>query len=317
MYTVREGAEPIRLAVHEQGEGPAVVFSHGFPELAYSWRHQLPAVSAAGFRAIAPDQRGYGGSSRPAAIEDYSLTVLAGDLVGLLDALETEQAIFVGHDWGVQVVWSMPLLHPDRTLGVASICTPYEAFPSTDIMRALTGGDAECFYMLWFQEPGVAEAVMDSRVPELMQLLLRRSKDPAALFAEREAQGGFSLNPFLREADVSSAMGEMLVSPEELDDYVDAFERTGFRGAINWYRNVDRNLEDVPELGTTKLDLPCLRLTAEWDFAIRPEFAAGMPALIEDLEIEMIPRSGHWVQQESPDLVNRHLVGWLTDRFGP
>ena len=315
MHTVRDGADPIQLAVHEQGQGPAVVFSHGFPELAYSWRHQLPAVAEAGFRAIAPDQRGYGGSSRPEAIEAYSLVNLAGDLVGLLDALEIEKAIFVGHDWGGQVAWSMPLLHPDRTLGVVGMCTPFMAFPGTELMRALTGGDEELFYMLWFQKPGVAEAVMDPKARALMELMLRESADPSERLAARQAEGKLSMNPFLNESDVSDVMGAPLVSPEEFEVYAETFERTGFRGGINWYRNLDRNLKEVPGMGQAKLDLPCLMLTAEWDPAIRPEMAEGMPALIDDLELHMIPQAGHWVQQEAPDLVNAHLVDWLTRRF--
>ena len=122
----------IDLTVHETGEGPAVVFCHGFPELAYSWRHQLPAVAAAGFRAIAPDQRGYGDSSAPPNISDYGLTELTGDMAGLLDALEIDRAIFVGHDWGGFVAWAMPLLYPDRTAGVVGVCTPYMAISSID-----------------------------------------------------------------------------------------------------------------------------------------------------------------------------------------
>ena len=147
MHTVRSGPNATQLAVYELGDGPAVVFSHGFPELAFSWRYQLPALAAAGFRAIAPDQRGYGGSSRPEAIEDYSLKNLAADLVGMLDALEIDKAIFVGHDWGGAVAWSMPLLYPERTLGVIGVCTPYIAFPGTDILRAMTGGNEELSYM--------------------------------------------------------------------------------------------------------------------------------------------------------------------------
>jgi pimeloyl-ACP methyl ester carboxylesterase len=316
MHTVRRGPNATQLAVYEQGEGPAVVFSHGFPELAFSWRYQLPALAAAGFRAIAPDQRGYGGSSRPEAIEDYSIKNLAADFVGMLDALEIDKAIFVGHDWGGPVAWSMPLLYPERTLGVIGVCTPYVAFPSTDIMRAMTGGNEELFYMLWFQKPGVAEAVMDPKVHELMEKMLRKSIDPAELLARmKEQEGPLSMNPFLGEGGDIGAFGDPLVSPEELKYYVSAFERTGFRGGINWYRNVDRNLEEVPALGQAKLDLPCLMLTAEWDLALRPEMAAGMPALIDDLELHMIPKAGHWVQQEAPELVNGRILDWLNRRF--
>jgi pimeloyl-ACP methyl ester carboxylesterase len=151
----RPGQPEIVLNVHERGEGPAVIFCHGFPELAYSWRHQLPAVADAGFRAIAPDQRGYGGSTRPARIEDYRLTELCADLAGLCDALRIERAVFVGHDWGGMVAWGMPLLFPERTLGVAGVCTPYSA-PQGGLaaLRERVGGDDQRHYVLWFQEPG-------------------------------------------------------------------------------------------------------------------------------------------------------------------
>ena len=155
---------PIALSAHQLGDGPAVVFCHGFPDLAYGWRHQLEPIAQAGFRAIAPDQRGYGGSSAPAAVEDYGLTELTGDLVDLLDALEIERACFVGHDWGGFVAWAMPILHPVRVLGVAGICTPYMPFPSVAKHLAIVNGEVERQYVAWFQQPGVAEAEMDPRV---------------------------------------------------------------------------------------------------------------------------------------------------------
>ena len=153
------GNQPsLNLIVHEIGEGPAVVFCHGFPELAYSWRHQLPAVAAAGFRAIAPDQRGYGDSSAPAAVTDYGLTELTGDLVGLLDALQIERAIFVGHDWGGFVAWAMPVLYPERTAGVIGVCTPYMPMPQTSSMRALVNGKDERSISSGSRNPGAPRA---------------------------------------------------------------------------------------------------------------------------------------------------------------
>jgi len=143
----------------------------------------------------------------------------------------------------------------------------------------------------------------------------RGDVDPTELLARmKEQEGPLSMNPFLGGGDIG-AFGDPLVSPEELEYYVNAFEHTGFRGGINWYRNVDRNLEELPALGQAKLDLPCLMLTAEWDLALRPEMAAGMPALIDDLELHMIPKAGHWVQQEAPELVNGRMLDWLNRRF--
>ncbi len=174
---------PIQLSVHELGDGgdrPPVVLCHGFPELAYSWRHQLPAIADAGFRAIAPDQRGYGGSSAPEETEAYGLGQLCGDLADLLDSLEIDRAVFVGHDWGGFVTWAMPALHPSRVAGVIGICTPYTPFPGTDFLRSMFDDDDK-MYMLWFQQPDVPEAFMDPREARVREADVgwSRSCDPA------------------------------------------------------------------------------------------------------------------------------------------
>ncbi len=309
----RPGQSEISLSVHELGKGPAVVFCHGFPELAYSWRYQLPAIADAGFRAIAADQRGYGASSRPERIEDYGLTELAGDMVGLLDALEIERAVFVGHDWGGMVAWAMPVLFPERTAGVVGVCTPYISMGTTELMRALVQGDDDRMYILWFQKPGVAEAVLDSRARLVFERLLRGGI-PLETIAERMmADGKLDMNPF-RRLDELEPMGEPIVSEEELGYYAETFQKTGFGGGINWYRNIDRNTSEHPDIGTRKLSLPCLMITAEWDGALRPEMAAGMPALCSNLETTLMERAGHWVQQEFPDELNARVVDWLTRR---
>jgi pimeloyl-ACP methyl ester carboxylesterase len=310
----RPGSPDITLAVHEQGAGPAVVFCHGFPELAYSWRYQLPAVAAAGFRAIAPDQRGYGRSTSPEPIEAYSLRQLAGDLVGLLDALAIERAIFVGHDWGGLVVWAMPVLHPERTAGVVGVCTPYLALPKVEVMKALVDGDDERHYIAWFQKPGVAEGVLDRNVRMVFDKLLRGGVSIDEMMQRAFVDGRFDMNPFRRLAEMEP-IGRPIVTAEELDTYVAAFEQTGFRGGINWYRNIDRNVDECPGIGTQPLAVPCLMLTAQWDAALRPELAEPMRELCSDLEVHLIERAGHWVQQEFPDELNRHLVDWLRRRF--
>ena len=309
------GRRDIVLSTHALGSGPAVVCCHGFPELAYSWRHQLPALAAAGFRAIAPDQRGYGRSSRPAAIEAYGIGELTGDLVGLLDALEIERAVFVGHDWGGLVAWAMPVLHPDRTAGVIGICTPYIPFVSVDLMRAMVDGDTDRHYIAWFQQPGVAEAVMDRNVETLFRRLMRGGVPPEEVLRVAMADGKLNMNPF-RDPVSAQPLGELIVDPDELAYYCDAFARTGFGGGINWYRNIDRNAREHPNIGHLPLALPCLMVTAEWDVALTPALAAHMPQFCSDLETHMIERGGHWVQQEKPDAVNRVLVDWLTRRFG-
>lgn len=310
----RANQPSVNLTVHENGEGPAVVFCHGFPELAYSWRHQLPAIAAAGFRAIAPDQRGYADSSTPSAVNEYGLTELTGDLVGLLDALKIDRAIFVGHDWGGFVAWAMPVLYPERTAGVIGVCTPYMPFPQTSFMRTLVNGKDERMYILWFQEPGRAEKVMDSKARLIFDRLMRAPLEPAESMKRMMASGELDMNPFRRIEELKPET-PLIVTPEELDVYVKAYEKTGFRGGINWYRNIDRNAREHPQVGVQKLTLPCLMITAEWDGALPPRMAAGMPALCSDLEMKNIERAGHWVQQEFPDAVNLTIVDWLTRRF--
>lgn len=308
-------AAPLGLAVHEAGSGPAVVLCHGFPELGYSWRHQLPALAAAGFRAIAPDQRGYGGSDRPERVDAYDVHHLTGDMVGLLDGLGIERAVFVGHDWGGLVVWALAVLHPARVAGVVGVNTPNlprAPRPPTELMRLMAGGRDERMYILWFQQPGVADAVLAAQTRLVFEKLMRAGIAPGQ-GAARAAEMGFEpgdMNPFRRLPELPE-LGEAILSPEELDVYVRSFERTGFSGGVNWYRNIDRNWETAPGVGATPIDVPCLMVTAEWDPVLRPEMATGMGALIPDLETVSIPRCGHWTQQERPDELNRVLVDWL------
>ncbi len=310
---------PITLSVHEAGSGPAVVLSHGFPELAYSWRHQIAPLAHAGYRVIVPDQRGYGASDAPEGIETYDIDHLTGDLVGLLDALDVERAVFVGHDWGGFVCWAMPMLHPDRTAGVIGVNTPYTPrtpMPPTEMMKMLVGGDLEKMYVLWFQEPGVAEGVLDTRAALVFDKLLRTPIDPVQAAARMMESGSLDMNPFRRLEEIET-MGEPLVPAEEIAVYVDAFERSGFRGGVSWYRNFDRNWERHPEIGVEKIDVPTLMVTAEWDAALPPTMAAGMPALCKDLEVKQIAECGHWTMQEKPDELNALLVDWLQRRFPP
>ncbi|MCX7620994.1 MAG: alpha/beta hydrolase [Acidimicrobiales bacterium] len=305
----------VRLSVYETGQPrpdrPVVVFSHGFPELAFSWRHQLRAVAAAGFHAVAPDQRGYGGSSRPDAIEEYDIFHLTGDLVGLLDEIGAPKAVFVGHDWGGLVTWQMPLLHRERVAGVAGLCTPYvPRFPAkpTEVFRMMGG---ENHYILYFQEPGVADAALSANTAALFDRMMRRGVDPQLL---REAASNAS--DFVAAIVDAPVLGEELLTRAELDVFVTTFLRTGFTGGLNWYRNFDRNWELTPQLDGARIDgLPCLMITAEWDPVLVPAMAQGMPEVIDDLEMHQVARAGHWVQQEQPDEVNRLLVDWLTRRF--
>jgi pimeloyl-ACP methyl ester carboxylesterase len=300
----------VTLSTHRLGVGPAVVFCHGFPDLAYGWRHQLRPVAEAGFHAIAPDQRGYGASSAPPEVAAYGLTELTGDLVALLDALEIERAYFVGHDWGGFVAWAMPVLHPERVLGVAGLCTPYMAVPSVETHLSVVGGDADRQYVAWFQQPGIPEAEMDGRVRPILTRLLRTGVplEEQVRFALRD--GRLDMNPFLN-SESWPVLGDPVGTPDEIDHYIQTYERTGFRGGINWYRNIDRNAAEHPTVGKQKLDIPCLMLTAEWDPGLRPEFAERMRPLCSDLELHPLHEVAHWIAQEAPQRVNEHLLGWL------
>ena len=300
----------VTLEVHEAGVGPAVVMCHGFQELAYSWRYQVNALAAAGYRAIAPNQRGYGWSDAPAAIDAYSLDHLCDDMAHLLDALGIDQAVFAGHDWGGFVSWGMTVRHPDRCLGAIGVNTPYMAFPTTEQLRAVFKED-EKLYILWFQKPGVAEGVMDRNPRLIFEKIMRRATAPPAgpLF---RGDAPVDANPF-RRLDSMPTVGAQLLTSAELDFYAKSFEHSGFRGGINWYRNADKDKRVMPELGVKKLTLPCLMVTASWDGALPPSAAAGMRALCSDLEVQEL-QCGHWTQQEQPAALARVMLDWLRRR---
>jgi pimeloyl-ACP methyl ester carboxylesterase len=307
----------IEMAYYEAGprEGVPVILCHGFPELAFSWRHQLKAFADAGRWVIAPDQRGYGLSSRPEAVADYDMEHLTGDLVGLLDHLGVEKAIFCGHDWGGFVVWQTPLMHPSRVAGVIGLNTPFMARAPMDpigLMRLRFGPD---MYIVWFQTPGDADAVLGADVEKTMRFFMRK---PAALqtAAAQPPEGGstFAFKALLQQWDASDA-GNQLLDPQELAAFVESFQRTGFTGGINWYRNFTRNWERSEGLPTRLDNLPCLMITAEKDAVLTPAMAEGMPGMIGDLEMHMIHGSGHWTQQEKPEEVSRLILDWLDRRF--
>lgn len=304
----------IRMSLMEQGSGQAVILCHGFPEIAYSWRHQVPALAEAGFRAIAPDLRGYGATDRPDAIEDYDIVHLNGDLVGLLDALEIESAIFVGHDWGGNLVWEMPKMHRDRTAGVIGVNTP--ALPRapmapTQVFKMMFGDN---FYILHFQKPGVADAGLARDVRRTFTKLMR-SGVPLERFAENALGPDGKVRNMVEAVEGDGEVGDPILSEEELGVYVEAFERTGFTGGINWYRNFDRNWELSAAWADNPIDVPSLMVTAELDPALRPELAEPMKGFVADLEVVQIAGSGHWTQQEKCDELNGIMIDWLTRRF--
>lgn len=307
----------VDMAYYEVGprEGIPVVFCHGFPELAYSWRHQLAAFEAAGRWAIAPDQRGYGLTSRPEAVTDYDMEHLTGDLVGLLAHLGVEKAIFCGHDWGGIVVWQLPLMHPDRCAGIIGLNTPFMRRAPVDPIAGMRSVFGEDMYIVWFQKPGEADAALAKDVDKTMRFFMRR---PGSMAAAAAAQNGerptFAFGPALEAWDKSDTSFQLL-EPEELKFFVETFERTGFTGGINWYRNFTRNWERSADLPTRIDDLPCLMIMAENDAVLSPAMADGMEEVIGDLEKRLITESGHWTQQEKPEEVNTLILDWLGRRF--
>src|SRR5688500_2056321 len=248
----------VDLHLLEAGDdGPVVLLSHGFPELAYSWRHQLPALARAGYRVVAPDQRGYGRSSRPDDIEAYDIHHLVDDLRGVLDDLGAERAVVVGHDWGSMVASHLALLHPDRVLGLVNMSVPHlgrGGVAPTTAMRGFAGDNF--FYMLYFQEPGVADADLGADPHRTMLRLLAgtRSRPDAVPDPSSSAPDGRGCVDRLPEPDGLPGW----LSRDELDHYVAEFGRTGFTGGINWYRNMDRNWATSPELAGAKVTVPSL-----------------------------------------------------------
>jgi pimeloyl-ACP methyl ester carboxylesterase len=283
----------IDLHVLDEGEGPLLVLCHGFPELAFSWRHQVPALVEAGYRVLAPDMRGFGQSSAPAAIEAYDVMELCGDMCGLLDSVGEESAVFIGHDWGGSLVWQLAAIHPERVRALAGLSVPFvpraPAAP-IPIMRRHLGED---FYIVWFQQPGVADEALASDV--------RRT-----LTTSRQWTADWAL-----EDGASTRRAEWL-SEEELQVYVDAFERTGFTGGLNWYRNIDRNWELTEPYAERRVEQPAMFLTGELDPVRRFMPAEAMNGWVTDLREQIVvPGAGHWVQQQAPDEVNAALLAFL------
>ncbi len=299
----------IRMHLAEQGTGPLVLLCHGFPESWYSWRHQLPALAAAGYRAVAPDMRGYGQTDRPAACERYTILHLVGDMVGVLNALGEAQAVIAGHDWGCVVAWHCALLRPDRFRAVVGMSVPFAGrgpLRSTEALRKAAGENFN--YMLYFQAPGVAEAELerDPRAALLAMLHGISGDSPGLIPRPRHSTflEGFPPVPrrpaWLTEAD--------------LDFYEAEFRRTGFAGGLNWYRNLDRNWELTAPFAGLKIHQPSLFLGGDKDLVIttRPKQLELMAALLPNLRKSVLfAGCGHWTQQERPAEVNAALIEFL------
>ncbi len=300
----------INVHVAEAGEGPVVLLLHGFPESWYSWRHQLPALADAGYHAIAPDIRGYGQSDAPEAIEAYSMKELTADAIGILDDAGAETAVVVGHDWGAPMAWTSALLYPERVRAVGGLSVPFtprSPAPPIQIMKQMFGD--YFFYIIYFQEPGVAEAELEADVRRSMRIFMHAASGQApegAMLSEKKNTA--KLFEGMPEPEVPSPW----LSEADLDFYTSEFERTGFRGGLNRYRNMDRDWEELPELAGRKIEQPALFIAGEKDPVVRFTTTAAMKEHVTDLRVlDVIPGVGHWTQQEAADEVNAKLIEFL------
>jgi pimeloyl-ACP methyl ester carboxylesterase len=305
----------IDMHVAETGAGPLVLLCHGWPEFWFSWRHQLPALAQAGFRAVAPDMRGFGRTAAPADAAQYTLLHLVGDMVGLIAALGERRAIIVGHDWGAPVAWTAALLRPDVFYAVAALSVPHRGRGPAPPLQMIRAAGMENFYWIYFQTPGVAEAELEADVASTLRRIMcgafsgdgaRRGKHPLDL-----APGAGLLDHVTAPERLPPWIDEA-----ELAQFVAEFRRTGFRGGLNWYRNIDRNWELLAPWQDATIRPPALFIAGSRDAVIRGAMGeralAQMPSLVPNLvETLIIDGAGHWIQQERPAAVNAALLRFL------
>jgi len=290
----------IELEVFEAGQenkGNPIVLCHGWPEHAFSWRHQMPALVDAGYHVIVPNQRGYGNSSRPDDVTQYDIAHLTGDLAALLDHYGYDDAVFVGHDWGANVVWSMAILYPNRVKKIINLALPYQArtpMPWIEFMETVFGVDN--YFVHFNRKPGVADAILDRNARPFLRNLFRKN------LPVQPPEPGMMIN--LARAD--KPLGEPVMSDADIDVFVSSFEETGFTGSINWYRNMDRNwhlLSDVDPI----VRQPALMIYGTQDMIPSSENLADFVPQVEVINLEC----GHWIQQERPQETTDAILGWL------
>ena len=291
----------VELEVFEAGRenaGNPIVLCHGWPEHAFSWRYQVPALAAAGYHVIVPSQRGYGNSSRPAEVTDYDIEHLSGDLVALLDHYGYVDATFVGHDWGAMVVWGLTLLHPGRVKRVINLSLPYQERgerPWVEFMEEVLGGD---YYFVHFnRQPGVADAVLDDNTSRFLRNLYRKNEPMG------EPEPGMMM---INLARAEAPLGEPLMSDSELAVFVSAFETSGFTSSINWYRNLDRNWHLLAEVDPI-IQQPTLMIHGNRDAIPK---SPNLTAFVPNVDVISLD-CGHWIQQEKPEETNQAILKWL------
>ena len=315
----------IRMHVAEAGTGPLVILCHGFPESWYSWRHQLVALAEAGYHAVAPDQRGYGRTDRPEAIDQYTLLHLVGDVVGLLDALDAPTAVIAGHDWGAPVAWHAALLRPDRFRAVIALSVPFRPRGSTRPTTVMPVTDDAVFYQLYFQEPGVAEAELERDPRDTIRRVLFWGSGDARDVATPGSAGAVGMVKrgvgFLGTREAPRSLPAW-ITEADVDVYAEDFARTGFRGPLNWYRNIDRNWELLAPWTHARVSVPALYVAGERDLvlafrgmdALLPALRTIVPGLREPI---LLPGCGHWTQQERPAEVNAAMLQFLGSLRAP
>ncbi|MCK5041865.1 MAG: alpha/beta hydrolase [Sphingomonadales bacterium] len=316
----------IEMAVYEarpddasRNKAPPIVMCHGFPELAFSWRHQLPALKDAGYHVLAPDQRGYGLSSSPDGVAAYHAKELVADLVGMLDAKGIEKAIFCGHDWGSLVMWAMPFYAPERLAGLISLNVPFIPRRKHDPITLMNARFGKDNYINFFQSPDAPEQLFEADIAKTFRFFMRVPES----YAEKSEQPlKARKNNFQDMFQEGEAMwpGKELLNKDELEYFTNHFANNGFNGPINWYRNFVANWQDMerfqPFGGTPpKITLPTLMILAENDPVLPPVLADGMEQFFTDLKKHLIKNCGHWTQQEKPQEVNEVLIKWLADNY--
>jgi epoxide hydrolase A/B len=309
----------IELVVTEAGRrgDPVVVLSHGFPECAYSWRHQMAPLAQAGFHVLAPDQRGYGHSSRPDAVPAYHADELAADLLGLLDDVGARDAVFVGHDWGALLVWHMARAHPQRMRAVVAASVPYTQWPAvpTELMKAMFGD--RFFYILYFQQVGPPERELEADVRRTMHVVLWSGSGEMYRGIPEETlpmEGTGFLDAISHLVGPVPEGLPAWLTPHDLDVYVERFEASGFFGPVSWYRNLDADYERVKDIPNTAISMPTAFIggTKDGVIASRPGYVEAMSGLLPNYHgATLIEGAGHWTQQEAPDEFNAALLRFL------
>lgn len=303
----------LRMRVATQGSGPLVLLCHGFPESWHSWRQQLAALASAGYRAAAPDMRGYGGTDAPADPDQYTMLHHVGDMVALVQALGEKQAVVVGHDWGAPVAWHCALLRPDMFRAVAGMSVPYSPPAGVDLLTALEKQGLTTFYMQYFQTPGVAEAELEADVEAtIRRVTFSMSGDgPSKVIAGILPPGAGFL-----DATVEPAALPAWLPAEDIAYVADEFKRTGFRGGLNWYRSVRRSAEFMAPWRGCTIAQPSLFITGSRDDVLRFPGAEArlkqLPAVLTGLRgSHVLEGAGHWIQRERAPAVNALLIDFL------